>query len=147
MKTKAKARKNQAGFTALLTMLFAVLVFMILMSMAIPQAVQTYRDVQFSLAKQNVRTMGNVITTVLVCQQTTGCTPNPALLALIPVNGNSVVQGGYTYTMSSAAGWTTYTYSAAPIGTSEMNGMAWIQTTQAGVMTCRWGPSGSWLPC
>jgi hypothetical protein len=141
---RKRKRNSQSGWIGLIVLLVSMAIFLTISSEAIPIFIQTQRNMEYVAAKQRVRSFGNMMAAIAICQGTSGCVVNPALTALVPVSGSVVQQGAYSYAFNVSG--STYTYVATPTG-SAFSGNGYVQVTQTNVVQCRWGAVGGYVNC
>jgi len=137
VRSKTK-RSGEKGFI-LLTEILVVLLILVLSCFAIPNLVQISWNNASNDARARVQQVSNIRTAVIVCQNTPSCTPNPALLALLPANNSRITTQGYLFVMDS----TGESFSAAPVLSSSRTGQPTYSFDASGVVSCTIGG----VPC
>jgi type II secretory pathway pseudopilin PulG len=125
-------RRRQAGIGLLIELLIAATVSSILLAMSSPYIVGLQRVANQQAAHQRVQQVSQAKVQLAICAMTTGCTPNAAVLALIPPVG-SLQMNGYLFSYGDSGG-ASWQMTAQP--TSSFTGVYSYYITSDGILRC-----------
>jgi hypothetical protein len=144
--------KGERGFGGLILVeiLCGMLLTVALLAQAGVSIVKVRQAERFQAARNRCRMIGEAIATEAIClnQPNGGCTPTPALMAIIPSWGTWVSEG-YTYTL--AGDPTNWSITASPLDDGRQGGMpgnVFISSTDYILRCSNQGPANTGsTPC